>query len=100
MLWDFINRLLERLGIPKVDKAISYRTAKSLGAALEVVHTLLFLNREPRMTRFLAAQLAKSHYFDVSRAKRDFGYSPCITTAEGLERLVAYLTSRQGNLAG
>ncbi|MBI1993238.1 MAG: NAD-dependent epimerase/dehydratase family protein [Deltaproteobacteria bacterium] len=94
VLWDFINRLLERLGIPKVDKAISYRTAKSLGAALEVVHTLLLLSREPRMTRFLAAQLAKSHYFDVSRAKRDFGYAPRITTAEGLERLVAYLQNQ------
>ncbi|MBI3061588.1 MAG: 3-beta hydroxysteroid dehydrogenase, partial [Deltaproteobacteria bacterium] len=38
--------------------------------------------------------LAKSHYFDVSRAKRDFGYAPRITTAEGLERLVAYLQNQ------
>jgi nucleoside-diphosphate-sugar epimerase len=43
------------------------------------------------MTRFLAAQLAKSHYFDISKAKRDFGYEPRISTREGLERLVAYL---------
>lgn len=91
VLWDFVNRLLERLGIAKVTKAISYRTAKSLGGALEAVHTLLFLSREPRMTRFLAAQLAKSHYFDISKARRDFGYAPRVSTAEGLERLVGFM---------
>ncbi len=94
VLWDFINRLLERLGIPKVTKAISYDSAKSIGAVLETIHTLLCLRREPRMTRFLAAQLARSHYFDISKAKRDFGYSPRIGTAEGMERLVAYLRSQ------
>lgn len=91
LLWDFINQLLERLGIPKVTRAISYRTARLLGAMLETVHTLFSLRGEPRMTRFLAAQLAKSHYFDISKAKRDFVYSPRITTAEGLDRLVSFI---------
>ena len=91
VLWDFINQLLERVGIPKVTKTISYRTAKVLGAVLETVHTFFALHREPRMTRFLAAQLAKSHYFDIAKAQRDFGYSPRITTAEGLDRLVSFI---------
>jgi len=91
LLWDFINQLLERLGIPKVTRAISYRTARVLGAMLEVVHTLFALREEPRMTRFLAAQLARSHYFDISKAKRDFSYSPRISTAEGLDRLVSFI---------
>ncbi|MFQ5903140.1 MAG: NAD-dependent epimerase/dehydratase family protein [Candidatus Binatia bacterium] len=91
VLWDFINHLLERLGIPKITKAISYGTAKSVGAVLELAHKVLCLSGEPRMTRFLAAQLARSHYFDISKARRDFGYSPRITTSEGLERLVRYV---------
>lgn len=91
VLWDFINQLLERLGIPQISKAVSYRAAKSIGALLELVYTVLSLNGEPRMTRFLASQLARSHYFDISRARRDFGYSPRITTSEGLERLVDYM---------
>lgn len=91
LLWDFLNQLLERMEIPKVTKAISYRTARSLGAVLEMVHTLFSLSAEPRMTRFLAAQLAKSHYFDISKAKRDFGYSPRVSIAEGLEHLVNFI---------
>jgi nucleoside-diphosphate-sugar epimerase len=40
------------------------------------------------MTRFLAAQLGRSHYFDISAARRDLGYQPRISMDEGMERLV------------
>ena len=91
VLWDFINQLLAGLGIPQIRKAISYDAARSIGAVLELVYKVFSLRGEPRMTRFLAAQLAKSHYFDISKARRDFGYEARISTREGLERLVAYL---------
>ena len=45
------------------------------------------------MTRFIAAQLAKNHYFDISRAKTDFGYYPRISNAEGMKRLAKSLHS-------
>jgi nucleoside-diphosphate-sugar epimerase len=50
---------------------------------------------EPRMTRFLAAQLATSHYFDISAAKRDFGYQPRVSMAEGMQRLKSWLTAEK-----
>ena len=43
------------------------------------------------MTRFLADAVAKSHWFDISAAKRDLGYSPTISTQEGLRRLAEWL---------
>ena len=39
------------------------------------------------MTRFLAAQLATSHFFDISAARRDFGYHPIVSLDVGLARL-------------
>jgi nucleoside-diphosphate-sugar epimerase len=45
------------------------------------------------MTRFLAAQLATSHWFDISRAQHDFGYEPRVSTAEGMRRLEAWLNA-------
>ena len=68
-------------------RGISYFWAYRLGAALETYHDTFNISREPRMTRFLAAQLAKSHYYDISRAKNDFGYYPRVTTEEGMNRL-------------
>jgi nucleoside-diphosphate-sugar epimerase len=85
--WGWINEVLELAGMPRVKQSISYHWAYRLGYTLETYHELFNLESEPRMTRFLAAQLAKSHYFDISRAKRDFGYYPKITIVEGMRRL-------------
>jgi nucleoside-diphosphate-sugar epimerase len=43
------------------------------------------------MTRFLAKELSTAHWFDVSAAKRDFGYEPRVSIREGLERLRVWL---------
>lgn len=85
--WQWINEVLALAGIPPVRHSISFAAAWRIGRALEIYHELFNIEREPRMTRFLAAQLAKSHYFDVSRAKRDFGYQVRVSSSEGMERL-------------
>ena len=85
--WEWINEILQMAGVPRVRQSISFRSAYRLGYALESYHELMNKDSEPRMTRFLAAQLAKNHYFDISRAKRDFGYSPRIGNAAGMLRM-------------
>lgn len=89
--WAWINQILNFSGIPAVQKAISMGAAWRIGHALECVHRLFGIEREPRMTRFLAAQLGGSHYFDIERARNDFGYSPQVSTNEGMVRLGNWL---------
>jgi nucleoside-diphosphate-sugar epimerase len=90
-LWDWINALLTALGEPPVTRRLSLRTASTLGAVCESLWRTLPLRGEPPMTRFIAAELAKDHWFDLSAARRDLGYSPRITMAAGTAALVASL---------
>ena len=87
--WDWINEILELAGLPPVRRGVSFRAAWLAGAALERLYGWLGRREEPVMTRFLAAQLAKDHFFDITAAQRDFGYRATISTAEGLRRLAA-----------
>jgi len=89
--WQWINEILAVAGLPPVRKSLSPRAAWALGALCEATYALLRLPSDPPMTRFLAAQLATSHYFDITRARQDFGYRPTVSTAEGLRRLAADL---------
>lgn len=91
MLWAWINLILERLSLPGVRRKLSHGMARVVGAALEMAYTVLPFQGEPRMTRFLADQLATSHYFDISKARKHLGYEPRINTEEGLERTLKAL---------
>jgi len=92
--WEWINHILQLAKLPPVRKAISFSAAWRLGALLELVHRLLRIPGEPSMTRFLAAQLARHHYFNTRRASEDLGYRPRISLAEGMRRLGEALTLR------
>ena len=89
--WDMINAILNAAGLEPVNGVISYRAARTIGAVLEFAYRFLGISKEPLMTRFLADAVAKSHWFDISAAKRDLGYLPEINTAEGLRRLEKWL---------
>ncbi|MFN0018592.1 MAG: NAD-dependent epimerase/dehydratase family protein [Pirellulaceae bacterium] len=85
--WDWINEILSLAGVPPVAKSISYRAAYAAGAVLEGIWKLTGRLGEPRMTRFLAAQLATSHYYNITAARRDLGFEPAISMAAGMEKL-------------
>jgi 2-alkyl-3-oxoalkanoate reductase len=92
--WEWLSQILRLAGLGPTQKLMSVRAAWRVGALMEAMWSLLRLRGEPPMTRFLAAQLGTSHYFDISRAQRDLGYSPSITTGEGMQCLAADLAAR------
>ena len=89
-LWRWIGALFARLGIPPIRRRVPEPLAYGAGALLELAYAAARLRREPPMTRFLAEQLAKSHWFSHARAERVLGYRPLVGTADGFERLVAW----------
>ncbi len=93
-LWSFINEVLQSLKIESVTKTISISSAYRLGWLMEKIFNILGINKpEPPMTRFVALNLGKSHYFSHQKAKKDFGYIPEISIEEGLKRTFAYRNS-------
>lgn len=92
-LWTWVNALLGALDIAPVTRRVSLPVAYAAGATLEAAWTLSRRTDEPPMTRFLALQLARSHTYDMTPVKRDFGYEERMTMAEATERTVRSLTS-------
>lgn len=90
-LWEWVNTLFRQLDIPQVKKKVPESVAYGVGHFLEIFHGLFLKSQEPAMTRFLAQQLGKSHYFSHERATRDFGYLPRVSIEEGMERLLHWL---------
>ena len=93
-LWDWINELFSLMSIDEIQSSVSFPVAYRLGGVLEAIYKIAGINKEPRMTRFLAEQLAKSHYFSIKNAQNDLGYEPVISTSEGLRRTEQWLMAR------
>ncbi len=93
-LWPWVNTLFQRLGIPTVHKRVSYTKAYWAGSILERIYKTFNLKDDPPMTRFLAEQLAKPHWFALDRAERDLGYEPLVNQTEGLNRTIKWLRTK------
>lgn len=91
VLWDFVNRLLEVHGRPPVRRRVPLSVAYAAGAVCETAWRILRRAEEPPMTRFIAAELASDHWFDIGAARRDLAWEPRVSMEAGLERLAAAL---------
>ena len=79
------------MDIAQVDKKVPFAAAYLAGWLLEMVYRLVRIKGEPKMTRFLALQLARSHYFSHKSAELDFGYKPEVNIESGMARVVEWL---------
>lgn len=80
-LWDWVEEFIQA----PVRKSIPYPLVYALGALLEK------LPGEPPLTRYLAAQLARSHTSSLRKARAELGYEPVVRRRQGMEELLAYL---------
>lgn len=92
--WQWIGQICELAGAPPPDRAISYPAAYRIGGALETLYRWTGRRAEPPMTRFVAAQLARDHYFDISAAKQQLGYRVRVSLDEGMGQLRAAWSGR------
>lgn len=94
-VWDWLNTVFGRLGIPPVSRRVPAGLAYAAGACLEGAWHLLGLGGEPPMTRFVARQLSTSHTYDLEPARRDLGWAPHVGHDEALDLTVASLRAER-----
>ncbi len=84
---ELMNKLLATCGIPPVTAHLSPVVVRFAGRLLDTIYRVFSIRSAPPVSYFLAQQLSSSHWYDISAAKRDFGYLPEISLDEGMERL-------------
>jgi nucleoside-diphosphate-sugar epimerase len=84
---DIVDGILGAAGLPPVTRSVPPALAYLVGGLTETTWRVLRRSDEPPMTRFLARQLSTAHWFNIDAAKRDLGYAPRVSIAEGLEKL-------------
>lgn len=89
--WEWITQILETAGVAVPRGTISFKSAYRIGALLEGLYTVGRIRQEPPMTRFVAAQLALDHYFNIERARQLLGYQPHLDRTCELQRCRPWL---------
>ena len=93
-IWPWLNHVLEGLGQPPLTKKIPLPLAYTAGALAEMVWKCFRKEGEPPITRFVAVELAKDHFFDLNAAKEQFGFNPSYEMADALRETIDDLKSR------
>ena len=95
-----INMWLSAAGLAPEHRQVSPKAAQAVARVAETVWRAGHLPGEPPLTRFLLEHLTTDHWFDIGAARRDLGYTPRISTAQGLDRLRASLRGPQSQPGG
>jgi nucleoside-diphosphate-sugar epimerase len=88
---ELMSLIIGTAGFPPIARTIPPAVAYAAGWLLEMLYTVLRIQKEPPMTRFLAKQLSTSHWFDITAARRDLDYHPAVSIEQGLKRLEEWL---------
>ncbi len=89
LLWEVIRQVLARLGLSTKMRQVSLRAV--LAAAWLMERRAALTGKEPLLTRYSAAILARTQTYDISAARRDLGYRPLVSLDDGIERTLEAL---------
>jgi len=75
-IWDHINSILKDAGLNPITRSVPEKAAYFFAALTELFHNMFRIKKDPSLTRFLVLELSRSHWFDISAARKMLGYNP------------------------
>lgn len=99
--FDFVDGLISKMGYPAVKGTVPYWLAYTVACAVDALERCGINDGsdEGNASRFSVRYLARHHYFDIAKARRDFDWRPAVSLEEGVRLTVEALTSRSNELA-
>lgn len=85
---NFLNALLRAGGFPPEHRRMNSITARALATAARAGAD----GSSPLVNPYLLDLFSRASWFNLTAAKRDLGYAPTLSTAEGMSRLFTALT--------
>lgn len=91
--WDFVRKVIHRLDLPPLRGKIPHQIVYAIAAVKEGIDTLRggTISPEDGLTRFAIRYMCTHHYFSIEKARRDLGYEPKVSVAEGIELTCQHL---------
>ena len=86
LLWDFLDLILQASGLEPLKKRVPVWAATIIAHMAESFQRLS-ANDQGTLTPFIVRELTRSHWFDISRARRLLDYKPLISNIEGLKKM-------------
>jgi nucleoside-diphosphate-sugar epimerase len=91
---DLLNGIAAQLGVPAPSRRIPYRLGVTLGALAEAGGLLARRAQPPPVMRYGVQLLGGENRFVIDRARRELGFSPQVSLAEGIHRSVEWYRAR------
>lgn len=96
--WEFLRLTGKMLGLPPIKKKISPGFLMFMGGIFDLIWKIPALARKsaPPLSRYAVGLLYYTSTYDISAAKKDFGYAPKIKQKNGLEKLKQWINETGG----
>ncbi len=91
-LWDVIRGVLCRLDLPTNLRTVPLSVALTAASMMEMRAALT--GKEPLLTRYSALILGRTQTYDIRAARRDLGYVPRVSIADGIEQTLETLRAQ------
>jgi sterol-4alpha-carboxylate 3-dehydrogenase (decarboxylating) len=91
--FQFVEEFMIEMGYPKIQGKVPFWLAYSAAALVELWFNIRKgdVTVENGMSRFAINYMVTHHYYSIDKAKRDFGWTPKVSLAEGIKITVEHL---------